>query len=189
MPEIMRQFGQTIIVALGAVMLMVLLFVMWPSDSGSALDDIGARAGVQIAEREGTGVSSAVFDAHLGRSVPKVVTNGSAPSGVELSLYDSFTITDSDGAVWDNSTGGFVRDGVALGGLVQIESIVSSDGTEHVGGLAGDYATDKVELSQATGSVKFLEPGVYYVRVRVLDHDNVEASYTIPLIVDFALTE
>lgn len=186
MPEIMRQFGQTIIVALSGVMIIGLLFVLWPSGSGSVLNDVGTRAGTQLDERAMTGTGTAKFDDHSERSVPKAVVKGSVMKGKTFTLVDGFTITDTDGAVWSHSGGGFMLSGSNRGGLVQIESIVSSDGTEHVGGLTGDYRTDKLELSQATGSVKFLESGVYRVRLRVMDHDNVEATYTIPLVVDFA---
>lgn len=189
MPEIMRQFGQTIIVALAGAMLIAGLFVFWPSDSGNVMDDLGQRAGTQILDRSTTGTGTTTFDDHSGRSVPAASVNGPVQRGVELALFDNFTITDADGAVWSNTDGGFVLDGAPLGGLVQIESITSADGTEHVGGLTGQYATDKVELDQATGVATFLEPGVYRVRLRVMDHDNVEATYTIPLVVDFVLED
>ena len=189
MPEIMRQFGQTIIVALGGALLVALLFVLWPSDSGNVLDDLGERASGQLDQRAVTGAGTAQFNDHSGRSNPTAAVTGTVLAGTQLVLFDQFTITDADGAVWSNTDGSFVRDGVPLGGLVQIESIVSSDGAEHVGGLTGNYVTDKVELSQATGTARFLEPGVYRIRLRVLDYDNVEATYTIPLVVDFALED
>lgn len=189
MPEIMRQFGQTIVVALAGGLLIALLFVLWPSGTGSVLDEIGSHASGQLGERTETGVGTATFDNHSGRSAPKAAGTGSVMQGVALSLVDQFIITDSDGAVWNHAARGFILDGVNRGGLVQIESITSSDGTEHVGGLAGDYHTDKLDLSQATGTVKFLETGVYRVRLRILDHDNVEASYTIPIVVDFVLRD
>jgi hypothetical protein len=181
----MRQFGQTIVVAVSAALIIALLFVLWPSGSGSVLDDVGSRADSQLAERPVTGGGTEEFNDHSGRSVPKAAVNGSVMHNVEFTLIDKFTITDADGAVWSHANRGFMLGGTSRGGLVQIESIASSDGTEHVGGLSGNYSTDKVEFSQTTGTVKFLEPGVYRVRLRVLDYDNVEATYTIPLVVDF----
>ena len=187
MPEIMRQFGQTIIVAVSGALILALLFFIWPSGSGSVLDDVGSKAGSQLAERQVTGVGTEKFKDHSGRSVPKAASNGSALQGVAFTLVDKFTITDADGAVWRQANRGFMLAGTNRGGLVQVESITSSDGTEHVGGLAGTYSTDKVQLSQTTGTVKFLQPGVYRVRLRVLDYDNVEATYTFPFVVDFKL--
>lgn len=187
MPEIMRQFGQTIVVAVAAALLFTLLFVTWPG-GGSILDDIGSRGSVQLEERAVTGgVGSPAFDEHSGRSLPVAVGNGTALQGDSFLLADKFKITSTDGGVWDQAQRGFMLDGINRGGLVQIESIVSTDGTEHVGGLVGDYATTMLKLSQSTGTVQFLEPGVYRVRLRVMDHDNIEASYTIPLVVDFVL--
>lgn len=188
MPEIMRQFGQTIVVALAGGLLITMLFVLWPN-GGSVLDDIGSRASRQLDDRAVTGAGTVGFDQHSSRSLPKAAVNGSTAQGVAFTLVDKFTITSSDGGVWSHTGGGFMVDGSNQGGLVQIESIVSTDGTEHVGGLTGNYSTSMVELSQATGTARFLRPGVYLVRLRVMDHDNVEATYTLPLVVDFALSD
>lgn len=188
MPEIMRQFGQTIIVAIAAGLLLTLLFVSWPH-GGSVMDEIGSTANGQLEERAVTGTGSVAFDKHSARSLPQVVGKGaSVPVGESFILSDKFTITSFDG-VWNGATGSFMAGDTRLGGSVHIESIVSSDGTEHVGGLAGDYSTAKVKLSQASGTVQFLEPGVYLVGLRVMDQDNVEAKFTIPLVVDFALND
>lgn len=188
MPEIMRQFGQTIVVAVAGGLIFAMLFSMWPS-GGSVLDDLGSRASTPLNERTVTGAGTAGFDQHSSRSLPGVVVNSQATQGVAFPLTDKFTITAADGGVWSRADGGFILDGVNRGGLVQIESIVSSDGTEHVGGLIGDHHTAKVELSQATGTVKFLAAGVYRIRLRVMDQDNVEAFYTFPLVVDFVLND
>lgn len=188
MPEIMRQFGQTIVVAVAGGLLIAMLFTLWPGE-GSVLDEIGSSASSQLIDRATTGAGTAGFDQHSARSLPTAAVNGAAVKGVAFNLVDKFTITDADGAVWSHAAGGFVLNGANRGDLVQIESIASGDGTEHVGGLTGDHRTSKVELSQATAMAKFLEPGVYRVRLRVMDQDNVEASYTIPLVVDFTLND
>lgn len=188
MPEIMRQFGQTIVVALAAGLLITMLFVLWPG-GGNVLSDVGSRSSSQLDERAVTGTGTEKFDEHSGRSLPKAAVNGSAAQDVEFNLVDKFTVTAADGAVWSQADRGFMLDGINQGGLVQIESITSSDGTEHVGGLTGDHHTSKLELSQATGTAKFLEPGIYRVQLRILDHDNVEATYTIPFVVDFSLND
>jgi hypothetical protein len=185
MPEIMRQFGQTIVVAAGGALIMALLFVLWPSGSGNVLNDVGSRASGQLAERPVTGEGTKTFSDHSGRSVPKAAVKGPAVQNVAFTLVDQFTLTDADGAVWSQANRGFMLGGTNRGGLVQVESITSSDGTEHVGGLSGSYSTDKVVFSQTTGIVTFLQPDIYRVRLRVLDYDNVEATYTIPLVVDF----
>lgn len=186
MPEIMRQFGQTIIVALAGAMLITMLFVLWPAEGG-IVGDIGSRANTQLEERSGTGAGTAAFTTHSGRSLPLAVSNGSAREDEAFTLHDKFKITSADGAVWNQAKRGFMQGSANRGGLVQIESIVSADGTEHVGGLTGNHNTSMVKLSQATGTVTFVEPGVYRIRMRVMDHDNIEATYTIPLVVDFVL--
>lgn len=186
MPEIMRQYGPTMIVAVAGVLLVALLFGAW-TGGGSVLDDIGARSSSQLAERPGTGAGTAAFDAQSERSLPTATLAGGATQNQELLLLDLFTIADSDGAVWSAADRAFVRDGALVGGTVLVESITSRDGTEHVSGLTGTSSTPMLELNQDTGVATFKEAGVYRVRLKVLDHDNVEASYTIPIVADFAL--
>lgn len=187
MSEIMRQFGQTVLVAAAFGLLMTLLFVGWPG-GGNILSDIGTQSSQQLDDRAVTGTGTDNFSEHSGRSLPVVAGRASALQGETFLLADKFNITSSDGAVWNQSKKGFMLGAANKGGLVQIESIVSADGTEHIGGLTGNYDTAKVKLAQSTGVVSFKEPGVYRVRIRVMDYDNVEATFTIPFVVDFVLS-
>lgn len=189
MPEIMRQYGPAMVVAVAAVLLLSLLFGLWPNGSGSVLNEVGSRASGQLSERPGTGAGTTGFDERSNRSLPKASLNGAARQGVEFALLDLFMITDSDGAAWSTADRAFMLDGAARGGVVYIESITSRDGTEHVGGLTGSYSTDALQLSQDTGLITFHEAGVYRVRLKVLDLENTQASYTIPVVVDFALRD
>lgn len=187
MPEIMRQFGQTIVVAVAGTLLIAMMFVMWPSGSGSVLDDLGARAGGPLQERAVTGAGTEAFAAHAGRTAPQARVKGPVVQGVEFILLDQFTITADGGAEWSQAQKAFMLHGSNRGGVVQVESITSADGTEHLGRIPGQPSTDTVEFSPKTGAVTFSEPGLYRVGLRMLDGENVEATSTIPLVVDFAL--
>jgi hypothetical protein len=191
MPEIMRQYGQTIVVAVAGVMIVALLFALWPSESGaegsgSVVDDIGARAAVQL-DSPLTGASTSEFGEHARRVWPTATINGSVQQRESFTLVDQFTITDADSAAWSVDAKAFVLAGESHGGVVQVESITSSDGVEHVGGLTGEFTTDRVTFSQDSGQVTFFKAGVYRIRLSVMDTDNVEATYTIPLVVDFVV--
>lgn len=193
MPEIMRQYGQTLVVAIAGALLISLLFVTWPSsaageESGSVLHDIGARASQRL-EGAGAGASTARFDDYAARVAPTLALKGPVKQHDEFVLVNQFTIADADGAVWDADVGSFVLDGVSHGGLVQIESIVAPDGSENIGGFTGEHVSEWVAHSQESGDVTFTRAGVYQVRVYVKDGDNVDATFTVPLVVDFVMAE
>lgn len=190
MPEIIRQYGQTILVAIAGVMLVALLFVAWPSESGdgSVLTAVGETTTRQIADTS-TGAGTAQFAQHASRTVPTIATTGTILQGEPFRVSDRIIVTDSDGAVWNSTRGRFVVGSAEYAGVVQVESIASSDGVEHVTGLHGTHTTEALTIDQSIGQITFLRPGIYHMRIRALDRSNVEATYTIPVVVDFVVQD
>ncbi len=182
MPEIMRQYGQTMLVIITVTLISTLLFTTWPSNGGNVLSAVGAAATSQMAsqDRGGERAGSQRFDEHAARQAPQARAKGPIKEGIPTLLTDQFAITDSDGATWHRTAGPhgeFVTpDGAGNGGAVQVESLTAPDGTELVNNTSLYIPT----TDQAT----FPSSGIYRVRMRILDHDNVEAIYTIALTVD-----
>lgn len=199
MPEIMRQYGQTMIVAVAGAALCALLFATWPAASGpddqaaagSVIEHVGAGAAAML-EGSSTGTGTAVFDEHAARKAPRAAARKSVRQHETFTLLDAFKIVDSDGARWDAEQRTFVLDGQARGGAVWITSVRAPSGTELVGALTGTHESAELTLVQTqssaarVGTATFHKVGVYQVRLRVMDGHNLEATYTIPLAVDLA---
>jgi hypothetical protein len=187
MPEILRQYGQTLLAAASIALLFVILFVAWPR--GSVLADVGARASTQIQGKGQTaGAAAARFDEHATRALPTARANGHATERTTLQLTNQFLITDADGATWQHSgddTAEFLfEDGTGNGGSVSVESITAPDGTQLIETPGDLVNTSRLLYDPATDYALFRAPGIYRIRLRLLDHDNTEATYTIPLTVD-----
>lgn len=191
MPEIMRQYGPTMVVAIAGAMLVGLLFAGWPTGgSGSVLEHVGASAATQL-EGSTTGGGTQVFEGHAARKTPVASARGSVRQHETSLLTDAFRIVDSEGATWDSAARTFVAGGNSRGGSVWITSVLSPTGTELVGALTGIQKSPELTLVQTengsrVGRATFHKPGIYRVRLRVMDGRNLEATYTIPLTVDLA---
>lgn len=179
MPEIMRQYGQTILVAVAGMLLCALLFVSWPS-GGNVLSDIGSRSATQIENTGQTanGAATQRFDERAGRTRPQARLLGTVTERTPVALVDLFEITDADGATWSSTAQTFLKNGSGMGGSVEVLSLTASN-TPDV-----NLINDTTVYDRTSGQATFPNPGVYRVRLRILDHDNVEAVYAFNLAVD-----
>jgi hypothetical protein len=186
MAEILRHYGQALLVAAAIALLIALLFVAWPH--GSVLTDVGARATTQIQDTgQSEGAAAASFDKHANRALPTARAKGHITERAAIELTGQFLITDADGATWQHKgdTGEFLfEDGTGNGGRVSVESITASDGTELIDDSADLVNTSRLLYDPASDYALFRQAGIYRVRLRIVDHDNTGATYTIPLTVD-----
>lgn len=175
MTEIFRQYGQTVLVVVSALLLVSLLFVTWPSGEGSVVTDIGDRTAGSIDNSQTGGVNPA-FDEYAKRQPPTVTITGTAIEEAEVDLIAVMKITDSEGGVWESSAGVFIGDdGAQHPGSVQVISI-----------RAENADTKNPEFDPATGHTVFGQAGLYTVDLRILDRYSVAASFSVPIVVDFA---
>jgi len=186
MPEIMRHYGQTILVAVAGMLLCALLFVSWPNAGGNVLADIGARSTTQI-ENTGQNASGAAtqrFDDRAKRTRPQARFIGRGNTAdTTFDLIDGFRITDADGATWSSMNHSFTKGGKSNGGSLDVVSISAANAP------TVNLADNPAIFNRTTGLVAFPEAGVYQVRLKIFDRDNVGGVYAFNLSVDTARTE
>jgi hypothetical protein len=186
MPEILRQYGQAALVAVTIALLAALLAA---GPGGGVLSNIGAQASTQIQDTgQSGGAAAASFDKHATRALPTAQAKGHITERTTFPLTDQFLITDADGAIWQrkgDDAGEFLfEDGTGNGGRVSVAGITAPDGTELIDDPSALVNTSRLLYDPASDYALFRQAGIYRVRLRIVDHDNVEASYTIPLTVD-----
>ena len=185
MQEIVKQYGGAIMVSFCGFFLLVMLFFAWPSDDGTFLGSVGEQVEKPFDRRAvdwGSQKDGSALNEHAKRDKPTVKTKKHAVEKQMISVTELFLLTDHDGRTWV-STEKVWKDSNASDartGLVDILSIKNSYGEER-----SDLSYDGIPVwNPDTQMLRFPESDTYIVTMRVMDYDNVEATYQIPVAVD-----
>lgn len=169
MDAIVKQYGQAILTAVAVLVITVMVFVSWPGSTENLLGTVGHQAATQIEgkSQHPSGLSAQKFEQIAAKPAPTAKRN-SVP--VDKSSYmfltDLFEIKGGDGNVITHSTPNTT---------LEVKSIVDEAGTEWVTTLS---------VFTSDGRVLFPHPGVFTVKLRVVDTSNQAATYLIPVVVD-----
>lgn len=178
MQEIVKQYGGAILVSFCGFFLLVMLFFAWPSEDGTFLGTVGDQVEKPFDRRVvdwGTQANGSALNEHAKRNKPTVKTKKHAVEKQFISVTDLFLLTDHDGRTWiSNEKVWKDAAGNAKTGVVEISSIKTSGGVE---------VKDTVWNRNAQ-MLRFPEADTYLVTMRVMDFDNVEATYQISVAVD-----
>lgn len=183
MSEIIKQYSGAILVTVAAVLLFAILFAAWPVKEedgstrlGSVMENIGQEMEKSIDKEHedwSSHVDGTVFDAHAARNKPTAKTKKHAVELTPIALSDLFLLVDNDGREWRSSDKKWVGSD-QQSGAVDILSVVNSSGVDIAPSV----------WDRTTQVFTFPEPDTLQVTIRVMDYDNVEATYTIPVAVD-----
>lgn len=182
MSEIFKQYSQAILTSIAFTLIVALLFTSWMT-GGDILSYVGSRTETMLEERniDYTGhLDKQNFMIHAARRVPTIQSKAHVKEKTTFNLVDAFLIKDTDGYVWNDSLQVFEQGGNQANGVVEVLSIKDSNGVE--------YLENSSVYNQTSHMVTFPKVDTYMVRMRLMDYDNVEATYTVPLAVDLLVT-
>lgn len=184
MQEIVKQYGDAILIGFVGFFLLVMLFFAWPSDDGTFLGSVGEQVEQSVDRRVvdwGSQKDGTALNTHAKRNKPTAKTKKHAVEKQMISVTDLFLLTDHDGRTWVSTEKVWKKNGGdTKTGVVDILSIKNSSGQELV-----DQTYDGIPVwNRDTQMLRFPEPDTCLVKLRVMDYDNVEATYEIPVAVD-----
>ncbi|WP_369343234.1 hypothetical protein [Bifidobacterium fermentum] len=193
MEEITRIYGRLIIGAAIAAALMSLLLAVPVGGSANTVSWIGVRASTVLTSANGAagGADTTAFDSHEKRALPVVSLTGKAKAATPFRLTDLLAITDADGWTWDGSVtdGARTADNLRTAGrwtTEQTRGMWSSGGQTRSGivqvlSLTGPAGT---RYDPSAGTATIPVTGTATARIRIMDHDNVSATYSIVIPAD-----
>jgi hypothetical protein len=189
MEEITRIYGRLIIGAAIAAALLALLLAVPMGGSANTVSWIGGRASTLLTR--GNGTDTTAFDSHSKRALPVVSLTGKARAGAPFKLTGLLAITDADGWTWDGSLTDEARtaDNLRTPGrwtTEQTRGLWAGGGRTRSGivqvlSLTGPACT---RYDPSTGTATIPAAGTATARIRIMDHDNVSATYSIVIPAD-----
>lgn len=189
MNEIMKQYGGAIVVVASAVLLFTIIFKVWPVEqpdgsfrNGSFLTSVGQQVDKSMSSRVvdwGSHVDGSALNVHADRDKPTAKAKKHAVEKVTISLSDLFLLKDCDGREWRSTDKKWAGMDV-VSGTVDVLSVKSSAGVE----ISDQTFNGKIVWDRVTQEFTFPEPDTLFVTLRIMDYDNVEATYRIPVAVD-----
>lgn len=178
MQEIVKQYGGAILVSFCGFFLLVMLFFAWPSKEGTFLGTVGEQVEKPFDRRAidwGSQKDGSALNAHAKRNKPIVKTKKHAVEKQTISVTDLFLLTDHDGRTWvSNEQVWKDAAGNAKTGVVDLLSIRNSSGLE----------VKEMVWNPNAQLLQFPEEDTYLVTMHVMDYDNVDGTYEIPVAVD-----
>lgn len=181
MADIFKQYSGAILTSISFGLLLIIFFFSWGGRTDSSvLDEVGSRTAVMLEQRNINYTNhkdKLQFNTHAARRLPTAKARGHVKEKTAMNLVDTLLITDHDGYIWnDASHRAFVSGSRKQAGVVTVLSITDSNGTEYI-----DNAS---VYNKSTHMITFPKIDAYYIRLNIMDYDNVEATYTVPLPVD-----
>lgn len=180
MDELFKQYGPGMITAVAFAAIVFILFQAWnrPNSDGSVLTDIGNYVGEELggATDYSSQADKQMFDEYATRKAPTVSVKGRVKERTSFLLVDAFTITDSDGYVFNGVTKMFESGSNSQSGVVKVLSITDRFNTE--------FIDDTTVYDKANGDITFPRFDTYVIKLQVLDCYNVETTVKCPLPVD-----
>lgn len=183
MYEIVKQYAGTILVGMSALLIIVMLFKLWPSANGSVMTAIGEQTKPHMEDRVIDWENRPDEDAlevHANRDRPTITSKRHAVEKVSITMTDLFTIKDCDNRDWDAANQKWINGPGEQPGTVDIISIKNSRGEE----IRDQVYNGKVVWDKATQTFTFPEPDTVIINIRITDYDNVQSDYQIPVAVD-----
>lgn len=183
MYEIVKQYAGTILVGMSALLIILMLFKLWPSGNGSVMSAIGAQAKPHMENRVvdwENRVDKDALTSHANRNRPTVTTKRHAIEKISITMTDLLVIKDCDNRDWDSVNQKWINGPGEQPGTVDIISIKNSGGHE----VRDEVFNGSVVWDKATQTFTFPEPDTFIVNIRITDYDNVQSDYQIPVAVD-----
>lgn len=191
MNEIIKQYSGAILVVAASILIFAICFSAWPVEQpdgtferGSFLSSVGQQVDKSMTSRVidwGSHADGNALNVHADRDKPTAKARKHAVEKVTITAGELFILKDCDGREWRSSDKKWAGSDVKSG-AVDIWSIKSSAGEE----LIDKTFSGKAVWDRATQKLTFPEPDTLLVTIRVMDYDNVEATYQIPVAVDMA---
>ena len=178
MNELFQQYSGAMLVAVSFFLILILLFSKWGGEGEnlSFLEAAGLNISVMLDDKnEGyeNDADAKKFEAHATRNKPTIIAKCHAVQRIPIQLSDLFEIKDCDERIWNSATGAFVGSDTKSG-LVRPISLVGPDGVDVLSTV----------YDSRTSTFMFTSPDTYELEIRIMDYDNVEVTYLLPVAVD-----